>query len=306
MRSRPLARRHRHGQQRVNIESSIQFFFIPNKFILNINRQGMHGAVRELSTAGYSHSDCYSDDRDRQAGRDFVLWRGMNVGAHLTVAEAAENGDVGLVRRLAQECEDHEITRALYHAAEVGHLEVVKVLVELGADVNGSDVGTGVTPVCAASHNGHADVAFFLARECGADVMKESHDGITPLSGASQDGHVELVRFLIHEAIPKQSISSRVPPSQLARCLIEAADTDREQIVREVLDYIYSATPRAPGPVAFFEEICALDPGSTDHLSPSTRLPTRLLTCALRCGIEWRGCSLAYMIVAGDARRARP
>jgi hypothetical protein len=37
MRSWPLARRHRRGQQRVNIELSI-FFFIPDKFILNINQ----------------------------------------------------------------------------------------------------------------------------------------------------------------------------------------------------------------------------------------------------------------------------
>ena len=46
-------------------------------------------------------------------------------------------------------------------ASKKGHLEIVKCLVEHGADVNTSD-GNGITPLVIASRNGHTEIAEFL------------------------------------------------------------------------------------------------------------------------------------------------
>ena len=55
---------------------------------------------------------------------------------------------------------------ALYGAAQYGHIDVVKALIEVGADVNYSDCD-GNTPLTRAVANGHADIVKALI-EAGA------------------------------------------------------------------------------------------------------------------------------------------
>lgn len=50
----------------------------------------------------------------------------------------------------------------LYLAAEHGHLEIVRILVEAGADPNAGDF-SGRTPLDSATENGHQEVARYLA-----------------------------------------------------------------------------------------------------------------------------------------------
>ena len=80
-------------------------------------------------------------------------------------------------------------------AAYYGHLEIVKYLVENGADINAKDYEE-FTSLIRASINGHLEVVKYLV-ENGADINTKDHVGITPLIYASMLGNFELVKYLI-------------------------------------------------------------------------------------------------------------
>ncbi|KAJ7059432.1 hypothetical protein C8F01DRAFT_1370371 [Mycena amicta] len=84
---------------------------------------------------------------------------------------------------------------ALQAASDGGHLDVVRLLLEHGADVNmqGGHYGNALQ---AASHSGHLDVVRLLL-EHGADVnMQGGHYG-NALQAASHSGHLDVVRLLL-------------------------------------------------------------------------------------------------------------
>jgi len=83
----------------------------------------------------------------------------------------------------------------VYMASEGGHADVVKMLIEAGADLNKAD-DYGCTPVYKASERGDADVVKMLI-EAGADVNKADNDGCTPVYRASEGGHTDVVKMLI-------------------------------------------------------------------------------------------------------------
>jgi ankyrin repeat protein len=83
----------------------------------------------------------------------------------------------------------------LHLASQNGHVEVVQVLLECGADSSAQNKD-GSTPLHWASLSGHVEVVQVLL-ECGADSSAQNKDGSTPLHWASQSGNVELVQVLL-------------------------------------------------------------------------------------------------------------
>ena len=84
---------------------------------------------------------------------------------------------------------------ALSIASYNGQMEIVRLLLQRGADVNLRN-GSGTSSFHQAAKNGHLDIARYLL-ECGADIDSCDKDGQTPLHSASQQGHIEIAELLI-------------------------------------------------------------------------------------------------------------
>uniref|UniRef100_K1R814 Protein fem-1 homolog B n=1 Tax=Magallana gigas TaxID=29159 RepID=K1R814_MAGGI len=86
---------------------------------------------------------------------------------------------------------------ALWCAAGAGHLGIVKLLLECGADVNHA-TKTNSTPLRAACFDGRLDVVQCLV-EHGADISIPNKYNNTCLMITSYKGHAEVVRYLLEK-----------------------------------------------------------------------------------------------------------
>ena len=81
----------------------------------------------------------------------------------------------------------------LMHAAKYGHWDVVRTLVNNGADVNGRNVD-GFTTLMYAAGKGRLDVVQFVV-DHGADVNAKTAHRMTPLMMAAGRGHLAVVQL---------------------------------------------------------------------------------------------------------------
>ncbi|QRD87548.1 ankyrin [Aspergillus flavus] len=113
---------------------------------------------------------------------------------------ASEEGNLEIVRTLLEQGAD--VTMAdidgwtpIYTASHNGHTEVARLLIENGSNVNTSESG-GCTPVNTACYQGHVETVKLLLKS-GADIYTATNKGITPLYAASAGGHIEVVKLLL-------------------------------------------------------------------------------------------------------------
>jgi len=99
-------------------------------------------------------------------------------------------GDLEKVRELLKQSG----RTPLHLAASRGHLDVARLLVESGADVDARSE-FGYTPLHVAAMEGYLDVARLLV-ESGADVDARDKKGRTPLDLARKGGHREVMKLL--------------------------------------------------------------------------------------------------------------
>jgi ankyrin repeat protein len=83
-------------------------------------------------------------------------------------------------------------------AAQEGHVDVVRCLVESGAGIN-QTVHHGVSPLYIATLQGHVDVVRYLVSDLGTDVNQAMNNGDTPLHIAVQMGNFDVVRCLVSD-----------------------------------------------------------------------------------------------------------
>jgi ankyrin repeat protein len=116
------------------------------------------------------------------------------------IVDAAGDGNLEEVRRLVQQnlmlldAEWKSTSSPLIAAAVEGHLEVVRYLLDEGADINlwTSWYGTAIIAACS---NGRLEVAALLLAS-GADAAPDRH-GWTPLMAASGKVHTDIVELLL-------------------------------------------------------------------------------------------------------------
>ncbi|XP_022663373.1 protein fem-1 homolog A-like [Varroa jacobsoni] len=156
---------------------------------------------------------------------------------------AAKKGVVEIVRYLLEMCGANSEQRGIYEvpfdrtmhyvtplwcAAVVGKIEVCRILVEHGADVN-TVSDTGSTAVRSACYMSNIDVVQFLVGQ-GADVNRPNQNGGTCLINSVQS--IELCQFLIDKGA---DINAR--DSQFKTALHYAVQEDRVETTKLLLSY---------------------------------------------------------------------
>ncbi|MDV7104871.1 ankyrin repeat domain-containing protein [Vibrio sp. TH_r3] len=114
----------------------------------------------------------------------------------------------------------------LERASSNGRLEVVKLLINTGAEVyiNGALV--------AASLSGHIDVVDFLIKQSGADINIQDSRGNTALSQAAWKGHVDIVELLI-----EKGADVNIKNSQRYTALMTSIEEDQPLVAIRLIEH---------------------------------------------------------------------
>lgn len=84
----------------------------------------------------------------------------------------------------------------LMEAASAGHVDIIRLLISHGADVNAQS-STGNTPLMYACAGGHVAAVKELLTH-GANVEDHNENGHTPLMEAASAGHVEVAKVILY------------------------------------------------------------------------------------------------------------
>ncbi|XP_061191259.1 ankyrin repeat domain-containing protein 17-like isoform X1 [Saccostrea echinata] len=125
-----------------------------------------------------------------------------------------------------QEHKTDEMHTALMEASMDGHVEVARLLLDSGAQVN-MPADSFESPLTLAACGGHVDLAALLI-ERGANLEEVNDEGYTPLMEAAREGHEEMVGLLLANGayINAQTEETQETGLTLACCggFLEVAD----------------------------------------------------------------------------------
>ena len=114
-------------------------------------------------------------------------------------------------------------------AARQRHLDIVRCLVESGADVNARN-HFEATPLYVACNHGHLSIVSYLIDK-GAFIDLQCKDGSTALHGAVEKGHLEIVHDLLALGASQSLANNRgLTP------LLHACDLCSTEIVEHIID----------------------------------------------------------------------
>ena len=120
----------------------------------------------------------------------------------VAAAEGADRAVAQLVARCSPaelDAQNKDGATALFRASHRGHAEVVRLLLEHGANANMAD-GWGDSPLLSAANHGHTTVVRLLAAH-RADLCATNSSKQTALILAAEEGHAEMVELLLSLAL---------------------------------------------------------------------------------------------------------
>ncbi|XP_030835495.1 ankyrin repeat domain-containing protein 17 isoform X5 [Strongylocentrotus purpuratus] len=101
----------------------------------------------------------------------------------------------------------------LMEAASAGHVDIVKLLLEYGADANAQS-SAGNTPLMYACNGGHEEIVKILLDQ-GANIEDHNENGHTPLMEAASSGHVNIAKILLEKGAGINTHSNEFKESAL-------------------------------------------------------------------------------------------
>lgn len=133
---------------------------------------------------------------------------------------AVNFGDINVTKLLLEEGADIDIkdqnkNTSLHLAASNGHTDTVKLLMEKGSDLSVVDK-EGNTSLHLAASNGHTDIVKLLV-EKGSDLSAVNKNGDTPLNIAFYNNHTKIVKCLMEEEPRMKEVVEH-----LVRCVVES------------------------------------------------------------------------------------
>jgi len=149
--------------------------------------------------------------------------------------KAAENGHIEVVKLLLDKGADvNEYNEGgetpLHYATRGGHTEVMKILLDHGANIRAKGTGCG-TPLQWAARNGQIKAAeLLLAR--GADINQQGTDKRTALMDAAENGDADMVKLLL---LRRADVNARAIYGHTA--LHSAAEGNNVEIGRILLEH---------------------------------------------------------------------
>ncbi|KAI1847677.1 hypothetical protein JX265_013937 [Neoarthrinium moseri] len=140
---------------------------------------------------------------------------------------AAECGHAEVVKLLLEtkkvevNSKDNDGRTPLSWAAKYGHAQVVKLLLETKQVEVDSKDNNGQTPLSWAAECGHAEVVKLLLETKEVEVNSKDNDGRTPLSWAAEYGHAQVVKLLLKAKeveVNSKDNDGQTPLSWAAEC----------------------------------------------------------------------------------------
>ncbi|KAL1022513.1 hypothetical protein UPYG_G00028690 [Umbra pygmaea] len=178
-------------------------------YLLERDKQGLEKITRDTVTHIIPQV-VYTKDIEslRVSKKDKVIpsdreKRGSNTSQFKpkSLFDAAATGDLSQLLELLNAIDVHTINSAnetlLHIAAEHGHLSIIELLLDRGAQLDISD-SEGRTPLHRAAHRGHKNVARALIK-AGAPIYNLDKQSNTALHLATINGHLSIVRSLLEE-----------------------------------------------------------------------------------------------------------
>jgi len=126
-------------------------------------------------------------------------------------------------------------------ATSLGNIEITKLLIEAGADVNETDCEGGSPLMVACHYNKNVEIVKMLL-SAGADINAVTKDGETALMGASSEGHCQVIKTLLlaranphladknnMTALEKAALAGKI---EAVKILIQVEDLEHYRIER--------------------------------------------------------------------------
>jgi ankyrin repeat protein len=162
----------------------------------------------------------------------------------------------------------------LMTAARTGALTSVNALLARGATVDGKDTVRGQTALTWAAAEGHADVVKALI-DAGADFRARLPSGFTPLLFAARQGHIGVVRVLLkagadaNDGIPaatgrRSGYGGRLPPAGASALLLAVMNAHYE-LAAQLLDAGANPNADLPGYTVLHAITAVRKPGVGDN-----------------------------------------
>ncbi|CAG9773085.1 unnamed protein product [Ceutorhynchus assimilis] len=164
-----------------------------------LTRMRSDSAAATSSTQGASNSNTAT--RPATQGGAAVVQSPQGSQEKTSLVEACTDGDVGTVKKLLTEGRSvHETSEEgeslLSLACSAGYFELAQVLLAMHANVEDRGIKGECTPLMEAASAGHLDIVRLLVHH-GAEVNAQSTSGNTPLMYACAGGHTDVVKFLL-------------------------------------------------------------------------------------------------------------